>query len=109
VIVPERAPASIPIAIAHADHHRWSPLPDQRPPAIEAVLRGVVAVAEEVAAIVLDEASAAHGQGEKLSSARKAMEQAAAETKKGRLGRVIDGYAIAWELSRRAQPHGPRD
>ena len=77
---------------------------DQGPPAIAEVIRGLVAVAEEVAAIVLDEASATHRQDGALLRAQWAREQACAEAKEGRFGRALAGYAVAWQHARRALP-----
>ncbi len=72
------------------------------PSAILDVVGGLVTVDEELAAIVIDEAVAAHGNETLIGGARKAMDQGAVEAAAGRYRQAIDQYRKAWSLARKA-------
>src|SRR5262245_35491586 len=71
-----------------------------RPPAITDVIEVIVAVAEELAAIVIDELAGAGREDRKLASARQAFGEAAGNAAAGRFEQAINGYAQAWATAR---------
>jgi hypothetical protein len=66
------------------------------------VIDGIVAVAEELAAIAVDEASPAAGDPRKLSKARAYMADAAGAVAARRLADAVHLYRQAWDYAGRS-------
>jgi hypothetical protein len=73
-----------------------------RPRAVTDVVEGIVTVAEELAAIAIDELAGVGRDDRRLASARKSFDQATGEAATGRFEQAIDAYAQAWASARNA-------
>ena len=69
---------------------------------VTAALDGIVAMAEELAAIAIDEAVAAGGDATKLAQAKAHMVDASTAIAGGRFADAVHSYRQAWDYAGRA-------